>query len=749
MLPKDYLTPREYALYERFYGPPLRETEPDDVGITASSDVDSRPPDSEDGYTIVRSVEGGQIEAVKQEIADDGNPENEGHRSARGGTVKAMDLTHEDVERMGRNPRERAALLRLLEDFKATQKRENSKLSEAKEEVEGAKEKPVDQWPEEADLDGQYREESRSQFHRHTLRGHFHSSSVEIQLPKERILQPISNLLTRSHPHMVKAAAEEIFGGPGLPSSPGWAGSIRRGKMEGVGFHPDRRHMTEIQADAFIAAYLPPMYASVLAILREVRRRLGSDWLQSRLQMGKEGGLSVLDVGGGGAGLLAWDEVLRAEWEVLKDDGKVQAEHPPQWRKTAVIGSERLRNRVKTFLENTTFLPRLPDYEHSGQTQGEHLDAGDKPQPRKQSDVVIASHLLLQELPGFRRQEVVESVWNMVNKDGGILIIIEKPHPRGFEAMAHARDTVLKQYLVPQSDEPETGAGKVSPALQGEKEQGHVIAPCTTQGTCPMYKQPGESVGRKDSCHFVQRYVQPGFTRSAGAGQGKNQGKVMHCFVAIRRGVPRKSSLTGREATRKAFDGYEDSQETPDMQTTPRLILAPLKRQRHVTMDVCTPEGILERWTVPHSYSKQAYHDARKAQWGDLWSLGAKTRIPRKVRLGRGVIVETDAKSKKKQKMERRKREREAKMARKTQWSRIVKKGEGVPGDDWQTLPAEEEEAMLLREIDEESEAEDEEEDEYGYEDEDEGKKPGRQPKKRGYKGVRGKHKTKGKKSRR
>jgi hypothetical protein len=53
-----------------------------------------------------------------------------------------------------------------------------------------------------------------------------------------------------------------------------------------------------------------------------------------------------------------------------------------------------------------------------------------------------------------------------------------------------------------------------------------------------------------------------------------------------------------------------------------------------VTMDMCTPEGKIERWTVPKSFSKLAYHDARKSRWGDLWALGAKTRVPRNLRIG-------------------------------------------------------------------------------------------------------------------
>ncbi|KAK8155272.1 hypothetical protein BKA80DRAFT_283160 [Phyllosticta citrichinensis] len=68
--------------------------------------------------------------------------------------------------------------------------------------------------------------------------------------------------------------------------------------------------------------------------------------------------------------------------------------------------------------------------------------------------------------------------------------------------------------------------------------------------------------------------------------------------------------------------------------TLPRAILPPLKRRGHVLLDVCTPAGNLERWTVPRSFGRQAYRDARKSRWGDLWALGAATRVQRSVRLG-------------------------------------------------------------------------------------------------------------------
>jgi ribosomal protein RSM22 (predicted rRNA methylase) len=51
-------------------------------------------------------------------------------------------------------------------------------------------------------------------------------------------------------------------------------------------------------------------------------------------------------------------------------------------------------------------------------------------------------------------------------------------------------------------------------------------------------------------------------------------------------------------------------------------------------MDVCTPAGKIGRWTISKSFSMAAYRDARKANWGDLWALGAKTRVPRNLQLG-------------------------------------------------------------------------------------------------------------------
>ncbi|KAF5585884.1 37S ribosomal Rsm22 [Fusarium pseudocircinatum] len=637
-LPKGYLNDEEYAVYERLYGAPLRETRPEDVGIPEHADMGPQSPRPDNEGILLRELEGGEFEEVTYEI-----PLNEG-------VVDIIEPTPEPdledraidqivpgyVDLVARSQREYDALQKLSEDFKVAQQKQQEAEDEAAAqeelEMEQQEEDTKATWPEEYEP-GERPSGEEARFHPLTLEGRFWGSPIEILLPQDEMIMPIRDLLQRTHIDHVKSAAETAFGGPGLPLSPATPEAKRNGNMFGVGLPADQRHMTEIEGDAFLAGFMPPAYASIMATLKEVRKRVGSEWLQSKLKDGS--GVSVLDAGSGGAGLIAWDETVRAEWDLLKEKGEVKGDDPPG-KRTVIIGSDRLRHRTKTFLENTTFLPRLPDYEHSGEMKGEHLDAGSKPQPRKSYDVIIASHLFLKEEQDHYRQAVLNKLWSLLNKDGGVLIVLEKAHPRGFEAVAHVRDTVLRQFLLPQSGEPELDSEGFNPAYEREKELGYVVAPCTNQGLCPMYQTPGKSKGRKDYCHFSQRFVRPAFYSRMLGNSTRNQGEVEFSYVAFRRGVAKERSISGKEAANRAFEGYEDSDEKPDMQSLPRSIMPPLKKKGHVTLDFCTPEGKLERWTVTKSQSKLAYHDARKSRWGDLWALGAKTRVPRNARVGKG-----------------------------------------------------------------------------------------------------------------
>ncbi|KAJ6783851.1 hypothetical protein PWT90_08019 [Aphanocladium album] len=635
-LPKDYLNEAEYRLYERLYGPPLRETTPEDVGIPEHADIGRSNPEGEG--ILLRELDGGEFEEISYEVAQQAVEEGE--------NVENFVIQKEPgyIDIVARSDRERIALEQLQKDFETAKKAQDEaplEPDEVEEDdglldgIEGDSSWVSENYP-------TYQHTSTGEerrFHPYTLEARFHDSPVEILLPQERLVKPLQSLLARTHLNHVKSAAESAFGGRGLPTSPVTPFGLRNGHMGGIGLPPDTKHMTEIEADAFLAAYVPGAYASVLATLREARKRIGSDWIQSRLKNNGPG-LSVLDAGAGGAGLVAWEQLLQTEWDLLAEKGKVRGDKIPG-KKTVVVGSDRLRGRLKTFLDNTTFLPRLPDYMHSGAMKsGQHLDSGSEPQKRKSYDVIIASHLFLKEKQDHYRQAILNNLWTLLNPDGGVLIVIEKAHPRGFEAVAHVRDTLIKQFLLPQSGENPMSPEDFNPGYHRELEAGRILAPCTNHGPCPMYPEPGKSKGRKDYCHFSQRFVRPGFYSKLVGKASHNQGEVEFSYVAIQKGVQSGEHKDGKAMAEEAFRGYEQAEEKPDMRTLPRIVLPPIKRKGHVTLDTCTPEGKLERWTVPKSFSKVAYHDARKSRWGDLWALGAKTRVMRSARTGSGVDTE-------------------------------------------------------------------------------------------------------------
>jgi len=192
-----------------------------------------------------------------------------------------------------------------------------------------------------------------------------------------------------------------------------------------------------------------------------------------------------------------------------------------------------------------------------------------------------------------------------------------------------------------------------------KKETGMIVAPCTNHSTCPMYQVPGVSQGRKDFCYFSQRYIRPPYLQRIHNARDRNHEDVQYSYLAVQRGRDQrqpkhdifgKGFSQGEEATNMAFKGHEfvkrdestnvEHTGEPQIETNvnalslPRLILPAMKRRGHIILEVCTPSAKIERWTVPRSFSKQAFRDARKARWGDLWALGAKTRIAKTIRMG-------------------------------------------------------------------------------------------------------------------
>ncbi|GAB1200143.1 hypothetical protein APSETT444_009510 [Aspergillus pseudonomiae] len=492
-----------------------------------------------------------------------------------------------------------------------------------------------------------------------TVEGKFSTDPSTVFLPKDTVTGPISIILSDYANKHIADVAHRTFGGTRLPYSTTTPPPRAQMPQLPIPLEASQRHMTEMEANAYIAALYPGMYTSILSTLVEVRKRLGTEWLRGLIS--KEGGPQILDASGGGAGVLAWRDVIRAEWETMVPDHPKKSPYPVG-RSTVVTGSESLRNRASLMLENTSFLPRLPDYVHIREKPT--LDDERAPPKRKQYDIIVAPHSLLGIDEEFLRKEHVENLWNLLNPDGGVLILLEKGHQKGFEAIAGAREMLLKR-LISSPGSTEYTNFTESPIEDShiEKEPGMIVAPCTNHEKCPMFSVPGHSKGRKDYCHFQQRYIRPPFLQRILGAKDRNHEDVKFSYIAVQRGVDlreTKGIVQGPEATEAAFAGYEDLHETAVEETEasneaagsqaepseqakpenfhtlslPRIVYPPMKRRGHVIFDFCTPAGKIERWTVPRSYSRQAYKDARKSSWGDLWALGAKTRIPRSLRIG-------------------------------------------------------------------------------------------------------------------
>lgn len=494
--------------------------------------------------------------------------------------------------------------------------------------------------------------------------GRFASSPRTKFFSQDKFVRPIDKVMSDFSNKQLKDMCERTFGGPGLPDSAFTPRSGRARQQVPIPLGASQQNMGQMEANAFVTTVMPPTYASISAVLVETRKRLGSSWLTKLLAT--QGGPRILDAGSGGVGVLAWQEIVQAHWDNLYSSDSHRPP-PPRSKPVVLTGSDTLRSRAAKLLENTTFVPRLPDYVNVRQTPT--MDDDRPVQQRKQFDVIISSHALFPLKEEWERKQHVQNLWSLLSDDGGVLILIEKGIPRGFEAVAGARDMILERYIaVPEGQK--TAYSEEAQNSPAEKEAhqkvpGMIVAPCTNHDRCPLYKNTGISKGRKDVCSFQQRYIRPPFLQRILGAKDRNHDDADFSYVAIMKGedlrtrtfstwnhvqdplsapsAPESQTTTDTQQIaiseiQQGFEYYDptvpDAAPPPPTHVLPRIMNAPIKRRGHVTIDICTPQAEIRRWTIPKSFSRQAYRDARKARWGDLWALGAKTSIVRNLKVG-------------------------------------------------------------------------------------------------------------------
>lgn len=614
-LPDGHLSGTEYRVYERLYGKPLP---PQESSEALQELLEEELVHEGSGTGVLKEQENSVLEEVKYDAEE---LEDTGIRGEGGGLKR------------------RAHDVRVASD-----------MQRAMEDDEIDEEEDVD------DEDGEDGDDADPTLRTHplTLANRFATSPLTLQLPKDSFVDPTSLLLSGMPPKHLSEAAHRIFGGIGLPYSTAIPSRAKTMQQKPIALDAYQNTMSDIEADVYMACVMPAVFSSVTSILVETRKRLGTTWAEGLVKKAAAGELRILDAGGGGAGVLAVREVLKAEWERMHEDstdvesplslaeadgrvGGAGVSSPLGWA-TVLTGSSTLRKRASQLLENTTFIPRLPDYLHT-----------ETAKQRGKFDLVVAPYTLFPLREDYMRRSHTQNLWSLLNTDGGVLLLLEKGMARGFEHIASARETLLETRLAtPESKERNLDIyssdvdwedGSAS-AISGRmpKETGMIVAPCTNHSGCPMYTQKGLVKGRRDLCNFEQRYIRPPILQQILGAKDKNYEDVKFSYLSIIRGrslfeEEPQQLQQGAEATDRAFAGYLDENGVPPPSLTlPRATAPPIKRRGHVILDLCTSTGALERWTVPRSFSKRAYRDARKSRWGDLWALGAKTRVRKIVR---------------------------------------------------------------------------------------------------------------------
>ena len=167
-------------------------------------------------------------------------------------------------------------------------------------------------------------------------------------------------------------------------------------------------------------------------------------------------------------------------------------------------------------------------------------------------DLAVAGYVL-SELDTALRQSVVEAAWDACR---GAVVFIEPGSPDGFRHIIDARDRLV--------------------ALGAT-----IIAPCPHDRPCPL---PPD-----DWCHFAVRLNRTALHRRLKRGALAYEDEKYSYVIATR---------------------------GPGARSTARVIRRPRISSGHVSLRLCTPDGLRDE-TVTRS--REAYRRARKARWGDSW----------------------------------------------------------------------------------------------------------------------------------
>ncbi|KAM9953464.1 hypothetical protein ACTFIR_008535 [Dictyostelium discoideum] len=349
------------------------------------------------------------------------------------------------------------------------------------------------------------------------------------------------------------------------------------------------------QVLAYISHRMPGVYACTHRVFSEINSRLPNFKPTSLLDYGS------------GPGTVLWSADT-----IWGDSIK---------RIRAVEPSTYMSDVAKKLLEGNTNRVKWSPYLNTAT-----LKRQDGTIPSSELNEMVTASYVLSELPSQEaRNDLVRELWSHV-KPSGILVLIEPGTPIGFNIIKEARQLIL-------DEEPE-----ILSIYKSTKAQ--VVAPCPHSGKCPM--------GSLSWCHFSQRVERPVFQKLAkGPHSTMPYEDEKYSYIVLSKVV--HSSIENQLEKQLQIYPTEELEPTKNWS---RLIEAPLKRGGHVIMDVCSPNGSLNRVTIARSHGKQMYREARKSFWSDSFVVDPELIDHHEGRFNRNEEIENKLKQEEAEKLE-------------------------------------------------------------------------------------------------
>lgn len=371
---------------------------------------------------------------------------------------------------------------------------------------------------------------------------------------------------------------------------------------------------------AYTAMDLAPAVGITRRVLQDTVNRVGAARAASYRTM--------LDFGGGpGTALLAAEQVhqpglpikeytmvepSRSMWEVaqLLRHGEQDLSRPVE-DLLADMRSQGISDEAALL-----WSPSLPE-----------LLQGLNPEQYPTYDVVTAT-FALSELPSAEaRAMALGLLWRLVAPNG-VLVVAERADKGSINVVQDAREFLVEKEALQRALRRTL---KVDAFGDCEAK---MVAPCTHSQSCPI-AQGAFGQGRfTKGCQFVQAAHRT-ISRPSGKGQGLGAPSSRFAFSYFAAMKVPNGEAEGGQGGRGGEEAGEFGEfgkfgegglpgrgqlEGDEYDVRARIVRNPFARKGHVTMDLCTSDGELQRVSLTKGTSEpRMYRAARKATWGGFW----------------------------------------------------------------------------------------------------------------------------------